>query len=397
MTPEEIALLQQQLYQLQAENHAMRLELQRLAQQQQVASERRVQVIRGVGRLLIPLLDRQKVARSFGKLAETVSGFTGAREQWPTRDQVILDARTFLESMARFAIRRRTILLAFAILGAAVPAIQIWLVMKQNEIIEVQTEIVDEQRKHSEIQVFDVVARSMTEGDRNAKVMTGALLSRADPEFLAEVIVEAFDPELNAIYRGEDRSSSTRRLEDAAFRGYLVRAVVRGLHRRLAAASDEGVPAVTAQATPTLDLILDDAKMRVPHVLQLGYGDELRDGTLDEQVDAYVSLMGSAMRTRVRLARAQGETGPVFDDLRQLFQRVQWRRMGESRFSEALVGAVRMLLEELAFEPGLRDGLDTNWSGRTPEDAYTRGLAVLREALGEKDIDWATITQQVSQ
>lgn len=396
MTPEEIALLQQQLYALQSENHAMRQELQRIAQQQQAASERRVQVLRGVGRLLIPLIDRQKVARSFGKLVETASGFAGARELWPTRDQVIVDARTFLESMVRFAIRRRTILLSFALLGAIVPAIQIWLVMQQNEIIDAQTKIVEEQRKHSEIQVFDVVARSMTEGDRNAKLMTGALLSRADPAFLAGVIDEAFDPELGGIYRADDLHASTRRLEDAAFRGYLVRAAVRGIHRRMATVPEEDIATAAAQAIPTLHQIIEDAKARVPEVLRLGKGGEARDGTLDEQVDAYLFQMGSTMRMHVRLARAQGQTAPMFDDLRQLFGRVEWSRLGESRFAEPLVSAMRALLEELAFEPGLRDGLNTEWAGRTPEEAYAKGLAVLREALGEDGIDWVAITQQVS-
>lgn len=396
MTPEEIALLHQQLYALQAENHALRQELARQAQQQQAAAERRSQVLRGGGRLLIPLLDRHKVVRSFGKLVETAGSFTGAREQWPSRDQVITDARLFLESMVRFAVRRRTLLLVFALLGSVVPMIQIWLVVQQNTIIDAQTKIVEEQRKHSEIQVFDVVSRSMTEGDRNAKLVTGALLSRADPAFLAGVIDEAFDPELGGIYRADDMHASTRRLEDAAFRGYLVRAAVRGIHRSMAATPDEEVAAAADQALPTLHRIIEDGKARVPEALRLGEGGGTRDGTLDEQVDTYLFQMGSTLRLYARLARAQGRTGPMFDDLRQLFQRVEWARVGESRFADTLVSAVRALLEELAFEPGLRDGLNTEWAGRTPEEAYTKGLAVLREALGEDGIDWVALTQQVN-
>jgi hypothetical protein len=397
VTPEELALLQQQLYALQAENHALRQELARLAQAQQATSERRAQVLRGGGRLLIPLLDRQKVVRSFGKLVETTGNFTGPREQWPSRDQVITDARVFLESLVRFAIRRRMLLLLFAVLGFVVPAIQIWLVVQQNAIIAAQTKIVEEQRKHSEIQVFDVVSRSMTEGDRNAKLMTGALLSRADPAFLAGVIEEAFDPELVGVYRTDAVNAATRRLEDAAFRGFLVRAAVRGIHRHIAAEPEDGVAAAAEQVVPTLQRIIEDAKLRVPEVLRLGEGSEARDGALDEQVEGYLKQMGTALRLYARLARAQGQTAPMLEDLRPLLARVKWSRLAENRFANAQVQAMQGLLVELALEPSVSAGLDTDWdqAGMTPEDAHTKGLAVLREALGEDGIDWPALTQQV--
>jgi len=389
--------LQQQLYALQAENHALRQELARVAQAQQAAADRRAQVLRGGGRLLIPLLDRQKVVRSFGKLVETTGGFTGPRELWPTREQIITDARSFLESLVRFAIRRRMLLLVFALLGSAIPLIQIWLVVQQNQIIEAQTRITEEQRKHSEIQVFDVVSRSMTEGDRNAKLMTGALLSRADPAFLAGVIDEAFDPELVGIYSTKSVDDTTRRLEDAAFRGHLIRAAVRGIHRRIVAAPEEGLASMTEQALPTLHRILDDAKARVPEVLPLGEGDRAVDGALDEQVEGYLAQVGWAMRLYVRLARAKGETGPMFDDLRQLLQRVKWSRLSESRFASVQVNALRELLTELALEPGPREALPTDWNavGTTSEATYAKGLAMLRQALGEDGIEWDALTRQV--
>jgi hypothetical protein len=399
VTPEELALLQQQLYALQAENHALRQELARIAAQQQASAERRAQVLRGGGRLLIPLLDRQKVVRSFGKLVETTGNFTGPREQWPTRDQVLGDARLFLESLVRFAIRRRMLLLVFALLGAVIPAIQIWLVVQQNEIIGAQTKIIEEQRKHSEIQVFDVVSRSMTEGDRNAKLMTGALLSRSDPEFLAGVIDEAFDPELAGVYRSEAVNDATRRLEDAAFRGHLIRAAVRGIHRRLKNAPEAELAGVSEQVMPTLRRIMQDAELRVPEVLRLGEGGGAGsgDGALDEQVEGYLAQVGWAMRLYARLARVQGHTEPMLEDVRRLLARIKWSRLGECRFASAQANAVRELLAELALEPGPRDGLSTDWAaaGTTPEDAYAKGLAGLRQALGEGGIEWDALARQV--
>jgi hypothetical protein len=398
VTPEELASLHQQLYALQAENHALRQELARLSQAQQAAADRRAQVLRGGGRLLIPLLDRQKVVRSFGKLVETTGNFTGPREQWPTRDQVIADARTFLESCVRFTVRRRTLMWIFALLGAVIPAIQIWLVVQQNEIIGQQTQIIEEQRKHSEIQVFDVVSRSMTEGDRNAKLMTGALLSRSDPAFLAGVIDEAFDPELLGTYGRDALNATSRRLEDAAFRGHLIRAAVRGIHRQLLAApNDEALAAVAERALPTLHRIMQDAVLRVPEVLRFGREARTGDGAIDEQVEGYLAQIGWAMRLYARLARVQGETGPMHEDLRQLLRRVKWSALGENRFASAQVSALRELLVELALEPGARDGLATDWSaaGTTAEAAYAKGLAALREALGEAGIEWDALTQQV--
>jgi hypothetical protein len=396
VTPEELAHLQQQLYALQAENHALRQELQRIAAQHQAAADRRAQVLRGGGRLLIPLLDRQKVVRSFGKLVETTGGFTGPREQWPTRDQVITDARVFLESCVRFAVRRRTLMLMLALFGAVIPGIQIWLVVQQNAIIGQQTTIIEEQRKHSEIQVFDVVSRSMTEGDRNARLMTGALLSRADPAFLGGVIDEAFDPELAGVHRTETLHAATRRLEDAAFRGHLIRAAVRGIHRRLLAAPEAELAAVAEQSLPVLHRIIQDSELRVAEVLKIGEDGGAADGALDEQVESYLVQVGSAMRLYARLARAQGQLPPMFDDLRLIMRRVKWSQLPKTRFAGPLVSAMQELLVELALEPAPKDALTTtDWRGLSPAEAYAKGQAALRAAVGDEGIEWDAFSQQV--
>jgi hypothetical protein len=77
--------------------------------------------------------------------------------------------------------------------------------------------------------------------------------------------------------------------------------------------------------------------------------------------------------------------------------RIKWSRLGECRFASAQANAVRELLAELALEPGPRDGLSTDWAaaGTTPEDAYAKGLAGLRQALGEGGIEWDALARQV--
>jgi hypothetical protein len=172
VTPQEIAQFQQQLQALYADNEALRAELQRIREREQATAELRANLLRGGGRLLVPLLDRAQVVRSFARLAETTSEFAGPIDRWPARERVLSDARTFMESCVRFAVRRRLFLLIFSLLASAIPIVQVWLVVQQNRIIGNQTEMF-------EVQVYDLVARSMTEGDRNARLMTGALLSRA--------------------------------------------------------------------------------------------------------------------------------------------------------------------------------------------------------------------------
>lgn len=387
MTPEQAGQLQQQLYALQAENEQLRQQLGQLAHQQQAKSQRRNTVVRGGGRLLIPLLDRHKVVRTFGSLAETTSRFTGPREDWPERDRLIDDARGFLEAMVRFAVRRRTLLLVLSLLAGLIPAIQIWLVVQQNQIIENQNEFF-------EIQVYDIVARSMTEGDRNARLMTGALLSRAEPEFLAGVVEEAFDPNVSGLFREEALQARTRRLEDAAFRGYLAQAVVRSVQKRV---TTQGTEAVAQQALPMLRPIVRDAGSRVYAVLRLGESREPIDDALAEQVDGYLTKVGETMRVYGRLTRAQGKSDELFADLEPYLQRVSRAKLAGNHFERAHRFALEALLFELAVEPAPDDppDVDLDAAGLSPEQARSKGLAVLRDRIGGDEVDWDALARQV--
>ena len=85
MSQEQIASLQQQVQALQGENQQLRHELDQIRQRGEVVAQVRKQVVRGGGRLLIPLLDREKVVRSFGKMAETMSRGGCHCCYWPSR------------------------------------------------------------------------------------------------------------------------------------------------------------------------------------------------------------------------------------------------------------------------------------------------------------------------
>lgn len=387
VTPEQLGQFQQQIQALQAENQQLRHQLGQLAQQQATKAERRSKVVRGSGRLLIPLLDRHKVVRSFGSLAETTARFTGPRDHWPERDRLLDDARAFLEAMVRFAVRRRTLLLLLSLFAAVIPAIQIWLVVQQNQIIQNQNEFF-------EIQVYDIVARSMTEGDRNARLMTGALLSRAEPEFLTGVVEEAFDPDVSGLFREEAVQARTRRLEDAAFRGYLAQAVVRSVQKQVAS---RGASEAAEAGLPMLRPIVRDASSRAFEVLRLGERSEGIDDGLAEQVDGYLSKAGEAMRVYGRLARAEGEQDPYFEDLGPYLRRVSRAKVAGNHFEKAHRFALEALLFELATEPEPDDppNVDLEAAGLTPEEARTKGLAALREHVDGEGIDWDALARQV--
>jgi len=346
---------------------------------------RRNEVLRGSARLLFPLLDRNKVARNFGRLASTVSEFTYPREQWPEQARVLQDAREFLESCVRFTVRRRTLIALFSLIAASIPFIQVWLVVKQNEIIE-------NQAKFAEIQVYDIVARSMTEGDRNARLMSGALLSRADLEFLAGVVEEAFDSDLSVVYAEAGVNAAARRLEDAAFRGPLVRAVVGAVQ---ASARRDPAERVWQVASPMLEQIVRDGEARVPVILRLSSRREATGDELDEQVDAYIVQVGIAMRTYLQLARAAGHEREAWELIRRFLARAS----AQDPPAEAQQLAYRTALEQFFFAVELERDLEstTDWStAKTDQsEALRQGIEKAREVLGEDGVSWDGLKLQL--
>lgn len=379
--------LEKRLTALQDENARLRERLERIEARDARGKETRGRVVRGGLRLLLPAFDRQRVVRNFSQLAETASRFAGPRAEWPERERVVDDARAFVEAVVRFLVRRRLVFLVLGLLAAAVPALQVWLLVQQNRIIESQNELVG-------IQAYEIVARSM-EGDRNAALVTGALLSNADPAFLDAVVRETFDPASFGVYRADGVGAVERRLEDAAYRGSLARAVARAVERRHA----EGVAAgaLFAETRPMLRRVLRDAADRVPEVLRLGRreGDVRPD--LPERVDDYLAQVGALLRVYGRLARSAGEQSAFAADVAPLLRRVSQRRsVADSRFGETWVAVLQDFLFEVAVAPDLDDGpVDLDAAKLTPDAAIARGLERLRSRLGADAASWDALAAQV--
>jgi hypothetical protein len=327
------------------------------------------------------------VVRSFGKLAETLSGYSEAPAQWPAREEVLLQTRVFLESIVRFLIRRRLFVLLFSLLATVVPVLQIWLFARQNEIIENQT-------RFQEVQLFDVVARSMTEGDRNARTITGALLANADLGFLQNVMTEAFDPGAFALYRREGLQATTRRAQDTGFRGNLIRAAVRAVDKRLE--TGEGAGTVLAQLRTIFVQILKDTEYRLPEVVRTGREEAELDGELMEEVDAYIGQVGALLKKYGRLARSAGQAARYYQDIRPLLARMS---KISSVKNSAFAGTYRLVMEdfllEVAEESGLRDG-SVQLGSRELKAVLKGGIDKLEAVYGSSALDWPRFRQQVS-
>jgi hypothetical protein len=376
---------------LEEENAALRARLDRIEARDQRGRTVRGRLLKGGTRLLLPAFDRQNLVRSFSRLLETASGFAGPRSDWPARDRLLGDGRAFLEAVVRFVVRRRFWLMFFGLVATAIPALQVWLLVQQNRIVENQNEFF-------EIQVYDAVARSMTEGDRNARLMTGALLAQAELDFVEGVVAETFDDDLLAVYSAEGVNAASRRLEDAAFRGYLVRGVVRAVERR---GRDEGqAPGpLFDEVRRMVGTVLRDATDRVPEVLRFGRpgAAPALDDALAEQVHNYLYQVSALLRVHGRLARSANKEDVYFAELAPLLRRWAGRRLSpDNRFAETYRLVLQDLLFEVAAEPGLGDGpVRLDDLGLTPEKAVDGALERLKDRVPSDAVPWELLARQV--
>ncbi len=378
--------LEQEVEALRKENDLLRERLEGIEARAEKAQKARKGLMRGGFRILIPLLDRQRVVRSFGTLTETLSSYSGAPSQWPSRDEVLLHTREFMESIVRFTIRRRMVVLIFSLLATAIPGIQIWLVFQQNEIIS-------NQNKFAEVQLFDVVSRSMTEGDRNARTISGALLANADMGFLRTVVEEAFDTNAFALYRREGLDASARRAKDTAFRGNLIRAAVRIVDKRLQEGESE--KDVLSQVRPMYQRILRDSEYRLAEVVRTGRGDTSLPGELLEEVDMYIGQVGDLLKTYGRLARSAGKADQYYDDVRPVLARMsRINSVDESTFASTYKVVMQDFLFEVADESTLSSG-PFQLGNREPEKVLKTGIDRLYAVYGEDALNWKQFRTQV--
>ncbi|MEL7371697.1 MAG: hypothetical protein AAFN74_22425, partial [Myxococcota bacterium] len=207
--PTEMAQATAEISRLQIENETLRTELKR---RKAMPRTRSIEALKFTGSFFLPMLDRQRVFRTFLAFFNEASFYTLPKEQWPPRERVLELGRDFGLAMLRFFVKRRLALFMFSLLALAMPLVQVWLLVQQNQIIE-------NQNKYFNIQVYDIVAQSLTGDDSTAKQITAALLAREDFDLINGIIRSVFAEEGGGTFTEEDVAGDRPLfLEDTAAR-----------------------------------------------------------------------------------------------------------------------------------------------------------------------------------
>lgn len=331
-----------ELERLRAENEALRGALSRAEEQRRAVRQAQGEALKTGGKLLLPLFDRYKVVRSGLDLFDLATGFTKGREHWPTQEALLEKGRVFALSGLRFMVRRRLFMLAISLLAFLVPLVQVWLVFQQNAIIE-------NQEKYFNIQVYDIVARSLTGEHATAKQITAALLAREDFPLVNGIISAVFESETGGAFTEADAAGGRPvLLEETAARGHLISAFVLGLDRHSESMSEQKL---WDQASPTFELVIEDAATRLPQLLRLDRKAAFQDASVGQECFRYLFSLSSLMRRANSLARAVDEEPAYFKSMAPTMARLSRTPMTGGAFETVFVSAMQELLVDLALQP----------------------------------------------
>lgn len=365
---------------LRREVQALRKEVERYRNAEAKSAERKKRIIKTAGSMILPVFDRQRVVRSFMALVETVAGFAGPRESWPTRDDVIADAKLFALAFMRFVVKRRIFMFAFSLLAFSVPGLQLYVALKQNEIIE-------NQNKYFNIQVYDTVTRAITGGDTTAKQITTALLAREDFDLLNGIIGQVFATEASGAFTAQDATrSQPLMLREAAARGHLIAALVPAIDRR---GHEVGAKRVWVELEPTFKSVMADASYRVPQILRMSDGND--DPTLTQETLRYVFNLGLVIRKTWSAAVSAGTEQRFYALSSPFFNAVMAARPRmESPFVTVFVSAMQEVLVDLAQRPELGDPPQVMGDDKI-QQLLGKGFQALRTGLQAKpSANWET-------
>lgn len=361
---------------LRRENRELRARLDRIESQREAKKELKKKGLRISWGVLVPLLDRQRVVRSFGELSNQVIRLADPTDQ-PEKREVAESAKEFLSCCVRFAIRRRLFFMIVGLLAAAVPAIQLWLVMQQNQIIEKQNEFF-------EIQLYDQVAESMSEqaGEEKRKI-TGLLLANADPTFLYSVVLEVFDPSVGHVLQADNLRAPN--LEAIRYRGPLLRSLARGLVLQRA---DREHEQIYEQARPGLEMVYRDAAERVRRLLRWNRFN--LEAKVDDDAHYYLAQLGHVLRVHSRLARSVGKLDEFYADSAPLFVELVRLRTGTSPLDKTLTFALEDFLVDLGHAPEFGES-NPSVGDKDLEVLKAEGLKQLKSGLQKLNVDVAPL------
>ena len=380
--------LNQVVNQLQTENQQLRQELQNIRDTEARGARQRKTVLKVGWSVLFPLFDRKRVVRSFMQLMNTVSGFSSPREDWPEREKVIDDTKAFALSMLRFTIRRRTLMFLLGMTAFVIPGIQIWLVYQQNEIIKGQN-------RFFEVQVYDIAARGLTSGTQSSRQVTSALLAKTELDLLRGMVEGVFEADIGGSFTAADIDARSRKMRQAAFRGYLIGALDQQLRENT---SDASLEELDAQMRPMFRAILRDAQYRVPELMRIPHSAAADDPALAEEVSNYLTKLVELMRTHWTLASSLGEEKVYFAAIAPLMARASGRRSSfasdQSPFEDVLFKAALIeLFIDMAQGRKFGEPIPQIASDKGTVDKLVRdGFERLKVGIGEQArVNWNTL------
>ncbi|MEO1334898.1 MAG: hypothetical protein AAFV29_04620 [Myxococcota bacterium] len=337
--PTEMAQATAEISRLQIENETLRTELKR---RKAMPRTRSIEALKFTGSFFLPMLDRQRVFRTFLAFFNEASFYTLPKEQWPPRERVLELGRDFGLAMLRFFVKRRLALFMFSLLALAMPLVQVWLLVQQNQIIE-------NQNKYFNIQVYDIVAQSLTGDDSTAKQITAALLAREDFDLINGIIRSVFAEEGGGTFTEEDVAGDRPLfLEDTAARGHLVSAIGQALQKQ---GREVGYQKTWDRIQETLGLIANDSTSRVALLLRVSRGAMGGKASIKRECFGYLVSLSTFLRRSYSLSVTVGDEGKFFEAVAPLVSRLSKQSANEGAFRSVFVQAFHELLVDIALRP----------------------------------------------
>ncbi|MEO1483061.1 MAG: hypothetical protein AAFU77_13225 [Myxococcota bacterium] len=329
---------------LKRENARLRAELEQLRAQEHAAAERRKAAIRTGGRLILPLMDRKRVVRNFVSLVEVSSTYTGPKEHWAQREEVVEAAKNFALSFMRFVIRRRMLVVIFSLLAFTVPALQVYVMIQQNDIIR-------NQNKYFNVQVYDIVGRALSSSDLPTKQITRALLAQNDFDLINSMVAEVLSENTDTF---AGLSYSERRellVQETGARAYLIGALGDAI---VTHGYSLGLDTTWEKLRPSLAAVVNDGGFRIE--LLLRDIDDSSSGTV-AKVDSrrYLFEFGIFLRQVWSLAVSTGETEEFFRSIAPAMNRLsRMRKAGSSSLANSLSTSLQEFLLDIGINRSFR-------------------------------------------
>lgn len=357
---------------LQRENAALRAELETLRAAQVKAAERRAKAIKTGGRVLLPLMDRKKVVRNFVALVDVTATYAGPKENWAEKDEVVEAAKNFSMSFLRFVIRRRMLMVLFSLVAFTVPALQVYVMIQQNDIIQ-------NQNKYFNVQVYDIVSRALSSGDLPTKQITRALLAQNDFELINGMVTEVLAENTDTFAGLSYAERRDLLVQETGARAYLIGALGDAITEHGYAL---GLDEMWKRLRSSVSAVANDAGFRVDRLLR-DVDDETAGTVAKVDSRRYLFEFGIFLRQVWSVAVAAGTTDEFYEMVGPSLANIsRIRDPGRGTLGSALATSLQELLLDIGMNRAYGAAPVDLDSGRI-ESLVKEGFEKLKRGVGD--------------